>query len=109
LDDEEYQHRNISAEMCDSDDLAGDLNLSDCEDNSNVRQEIKKSKKNERKKKGKNKKANKYVVEVDTNVFQVSLACLKNDVELATGDPELCKKCNAVFNSFSKITVNQVS
>lgn len=95
--------------MCDSDDLEGELNLSDCEDNSSIRQEIKKSKKNERKKKGKNKKANKYVVEVDTNVFQVSLACLKDNVELATGDPELCKKCNAVFNSFSKITVNQVS
>jgi hypothetical protein len=55
--------------MCDSDDLEGELNLSDCEDNSNIRHEIKRSKKNERKQKGKNKKANKYVVEVDTNVF----------------------------------------
>jgi hypothetical protein len=29
LDEEVYKERNMSAQMCDSDDLAGDLNLSD--------------------------------------------------------------------------------
>ena len=76
MNEEVYQHRNISAEECDSDDLAGELNLSDCEDNVVSRGEIKRARNNERKQKGKNKKANKYVVEVDTNVFQVTLACL---------------------------------
>lgn len=55
-----------------------------------------------RQKKGK--KANKYVVEVDTNVFEVKLSCLKDNVELATGDAEFCKTCKAVFNSLSKIS-----
>ena len=44
-------------------------------------------------------------MEVDTNVFQISLSCLKEGAELATGDPELCKKCKAAFNKESKIIV----
>ena len=89
--------RNISAAECDSDDLAGDLNLSDQEDNSQQRAQIKSVNKKIRQKKGK--KANKYHVEVDTNVFEVKLACLRENVELATGDAEICKSCKAVFNS----------
>ena len=95
--------RNLSAQACDSDDLAGDLNLSDQEDNFDQRAQIKSANKKIRKQKGK--KANKYHVEVDTNVFEVKLACLKDNVELATGDAEICKTCKAVFNSESKITV----
>jgi len=95
--------RNLSAAACDSDDLAGDLNLSDQEDNAVQRGQIKSANKKIRQKKGK--KANKYHVEVDTNVFEVKLACLKDNVELATGDAEFCKTCKAVFNSFSKITI----
>ena len=49
MNEEVYQHRNISAEECDSDDLAGELNLSDCEDNVVSRGEIKRARKNERK------------------------------------------------------------
>ena len=93
--------QNLSAAECDSDDLAGELNLSDQEDN-NLREHIKQANQERRQKKGR--KANKYVVEVDTNVFEVKLACLKDNVELATGDAELCKSCKAVFNSFSKIS-----
>ena len=44
-------------------------------------------------------------MEVDTNVFQICLSCLKEGAELATGDPELCKKCKAAFNKDSKIIV----
>lgn len=41
--------------------------------------------------------------EVDTNVISLSLKVLKEDAELAAGDPVFCKQCNAVFNMFSKI------
>jgi len=44
-------------------------------------------------------------MEVDTNVFQINLSCLKENAELATGDPELCKRCKAVFNKDSKLNV----
>ena len=44
-------------------------------------------------------------MEVDTNVFQISLSCLKENAELATGDPELCKSCKAVFNKDSTIVI----
>jgi len=56
-------------------------------------------------KRGKKAKANIYNMEVDTNVFQINLSCLKENAELATGDPELCKRCKAVFNKDSKLNV----
>ena len=102
MGEEVYMQRNLSAAACDSDDLAGDLNLSDQEDNAVQREQIKKVNKKIRREKGK--KANKYHVEVDTNVFEVKLACLKDNVELATGDAEFCKSCKAVFNNYSKIS-----
>jgi hypothetical protein len=46
LGDEVYLQRNCSAQECDSDDLEGDLNLSDVEDNG--RQFIKEQKKQQR-------------------------------------------------------------
>lgn len=73
-----YLQRNLSCEELDSDDLDGGLNLSDQED-FGTRAHYKAEKKQRRKKRGKA-KANKYHQEADTNVFQVSLACLKNDV-----------------------------
>ncbi|CDW73759.1 type a von willebrand factor domain-containing protein [Stylonychia lemnae] len=48
-------------------------------------------------------KRRKYKQEVDTNVFQISMACLKDQSELATGDPCFCTNCDAVFNLYSKI------
>jgi len=102
MGEEVYMQRNLSAASCDSDDLAGDLNLSDQEDNSVQREQIKEVNKKIRQEKGK--KANKYHVEVDTNVFEVKLACLKDNVEIATGDAEFCMSCKAVFNNCSKIS-----
>ena len=46
MGEEVYLQRNASACECDSDDLEGDLNMSDCEDNS--RQFIKEQKQQER-------------------------------------------------------------
>jgi Sec23/Sec24 zinc finger len=48
-------------------------------------------------------KPGKYRQEVDTNVYQIQLACLKDAGELATGDPLFCKSCQAVFNKHSKL------
>jgi hypothetical protein len=49
-------------------------------------------------------KPGKYRQEVDTNVFQISMGCLKDSsVELATGDPLFCSQCQAIFNKHSKI------
>ncbi len=42
--------------------------------------------------------------EVDTNVYEIQLSCLKEQGELAFGDPIFCKNCNAVFNKHSQIT-----
>ena len=47
----------------------------------------------------------KYKQKVDTNVFQVSMECLKDAFELATGDPLYCKNCNAIFNLHSQINL----
>jgi len=51
------------------------------------------------------KKAQKFHMEVDTNIFEIEFACLKNEAALATGDPEVCPHCKAIFNSESKIIV----
>lgn len=39
------------------------------------------------------KKKGKYRREIDTNVFQISMSCLNDQAELATGDPVFCQKC----------------
>lgn len=44
-----------------------------------------------------------YKQEVDTNVFKIALSTLKNQAELASGDPVICKNCKAIFNQFSVI------
>lgn len=94
---------NNSAEECDSDDLEGDLNLSDEEDSSK-RGFIKQQKKMEREQRGK-KEATKFQMECDTNVFEVKYSCLQKEAAVASGDPEFCSKCQAVFNYKSKIVV----
>ena len=63
---------------------------------------MKMERKQERKDQGR-KKANKYHVEVDTNIFEIALDCLVKKTEIATGDAELCNGCQAVFNHKSKI------
>lgn len=94
----QFYKRERRASECevDSDDLDGELNLSDCE-NGEIERVKFKSKRREKKKRS----ANKYIVEADTNIFQVSLSCLKNAGAMATGDPVLCEKCQGVFNSQS--------
>ena len=82
------------------------MNLSDDEENYVKRQNIKKSKKVERKLLGMKAKANKYYVEVDTNVFEIALDCLNNKTEIATGDAEICKGCAGVFNYKSEINAS---
>jgi len=75
------------------DDLDGDLNLSDLEDGEQKRANFKAARRQ-----NKIKEAKVHVVEADTNIFQVSLACLKNAGVMATGDPFICEKCSGVFN-----------
>jgi ribosomal protein S26 len=50
------------------------------------------------------KQGRKFRHEIDTNVINVKLSCLKEDAELAAGDPVICKKCHAVLNMYSKIS-----
>jgi hypothetical protein len=40
-------------------------------------------------------------------VFKISLACLKDQDELATGDPVFCNDCQAILNKYSKIEENK--
>ena len=42
-------------------------------------------------------------VEFDTNIFKVSMDCLQNRGQIATGDAEFCTNCKAVFNQTSVI------
>ena len=66
--------RNLSAEEMDSDDLGGDLNLSDQEDGANERAFRRDFR--AQKRAVTNVKANVYQQEFDTNVFEVKLDCL---------------------------------
>jgi len=97
----DLQRNNSDIEL-DSDDLSGDMNLSDCEDGASRRFEHRMKRENKRKGK-KNKKKHVFRQEFDTNVFEVALACLEHKGQVATGDPEICAKCKAVFNQGSKI------
>lgn len=45
----------------------------------------------------------KFRHEIDSNVIALNLKVLKEDAELAAGDPVFCKNCRAVFNMFSKL------
>ena len=74
----------------DEDDLDGELNLSD--DGRDQRDEFRHQKAFMRQAEPQ-KKVRKFRQEFDTNVTQVSLKCLENKGELATGDPFLCTRC----------------
>lgn len=47
--------------------------------------------------------ARRFRQEIDTNVFRIGFKTLLDEAELATGDPIICAKCNAIFNKFSKV------
>lgn len=81
-------------ESISSDELEGELNLSCDEDEAENQRIFVQQRKAQRKK-----PARKFRQEVDTNVFKIALSTLKNNAEIATGDPIFCKKCNAIFNS----------
>eukprot|EP00347_Sterkiella_histriomuscorum_P012379 403368807 len=95
--DDEGNERCRSIVMVHSDDLEGALNLSDSEDMSTVN--LKRGAMNRNKKAP----ARIFKQEVDTNVFNICMGTLKNDGELATGDPIFCKGCGASFNLHSII------
>jgi len=88
--------RNLSCDEMDSDDLDGDLNLSDEEGGAATRSKIKQRSAPEAKK-----DRQQYAIEFDTNVFKVALECLQNKGQYATGDAEFCAECKGVFNKFS--------
>jgi len=74
------------------------LNLSDREDAKSFREKNKTSKK-ERRVRG----ARQYRQEIDTNVFKINFSTLIDKAEIATGDPNFCKKCQACLNLNSVI------
>lgn len=84
--------RNLSCEEMDSDDLGGDLNLSDNEDGQEMRS-MKRNVQKSRRGAGQIQKAHVYRQEFDTNVFEVALSCLADKGQMATGDAEICTKC----------------
>lgn len=84
-----------------SDDLGGDLNLSDQEDGANERVFRREYKSKKRAIAPKKEKTQVYRQEFDTNVFEVALSCLANKGQMATGDAELCTSCQGVFNQTS--------
>jgi len=45
----------------------------------------------------------KYKRGIDTNIFSLPLSVLKDEVELATGDPLYCQYCSGIFNKHSKL------
>lgn len=49
----------------------------------------------------------KFQHEVDTNVISLDLKVLREDAQLAAGDPIFCENCNAVFNMYSKLEEKQ--
>ena len=97
-------NRNLSDIEMDADDLSGELGLSDDEDGERKRVMIITQKQAKRAKRGAPvKKKQVFRQEFDTNVFEVALACLEHKGQIATGDPEFCQRCKAVFNQQSKI------
>lgn len=102
LSDNEYERRNRSFEEVHSDELDGGLDASSDEEEAvrriaNVKQKAAW--------KGANRRA--FRQEIDTNIFTIDFSQLKNKAELATGDATICKKCNAVFNKHSVITLGE--
>lgn len=82
----------------DSDELDGDLNLSDDDESGAVRENLR-----NRVDTATKAKRERIEVEFDTNIFRVSLECLQNKGQLVTGDAEFCTTCKGVFNKTSTI------
>jgi hypothetical protein len=93
---------NRSMESISSDELDGDLNLS-CDEEEAVQQRSAVA----MRKANRKKPARKFKQEIDTNVIKIALNTLKNNAEIATGDPIFCKNCNAILNVNSVVEQNQ--
>lgn len=100
-DSDHLLEKQMSCEEVNSDELDGDLDLSDCESKA---QAFRISNK-QRKMQTSSRPARVFRQEIDTNVFKIGFSTLKDQAEIATGDPECCKKCGAFFNSHSKTEV----
>lgn len=48
-------------------------------------------------------------VKVDTNIFEVSLECLKLPITPSSGEPHRCSNCQSVFSSSNKILIQEES
>ena len=91
--------KNDSADEMDSDDLDGDLDLSDDESGTQNREQIREAKRSSavgEQQQPEDRET--FKVEFDTNIFQVKLDCLERHEQLVTGDAEFCSKCKGVFN-----------
>ena len=93
-----------SLESVNSDELEGDMNLSD-EDEEQA--QVFRHQQMVSKKAMGSAPARKFKQEIDTNVFKVNFNTLSAKAELATGDPEFCKQCKAIFNVHSKVEENK--
>ena len=93
--------RNLSCDEMDSDDLDGDLNLSDEDSGAATRGQIREARRAAPQQEAEDREQ--YQVEFDTNVFKVKLDVLQERGQLATGDACFCKKCKGVFNSTSTL------
>ena len=85
--------RNLSCEEMDSDDLDGDLNLSDEDSGAQNRRQDMRNQRRADAPKQEEEDREQYAVEFDTNVFKVNLDCLEHRGELVTGDADMCSKC----------------
>ena len=85
-----------SCEDVDSDELDGDMNLSAEEDNSHV--EMFRAQEKAKKMAVSKRPATKFRQEIDTNIFKIEFKALRDNAQIATGDPIACFKCNAMFN-----------
>ena len=85
-----------------SDDLGGELNLSDNE--CGIQERVMRKEFKKKKRAVTHERVNVYRQEFDTNVFEVKLDCLAEKGEMATGDAEICTRCQAVFSQTSVLT-----
>mmetsp|Transcript_13222 Transcript_13222/g.20632 ORF Transcript_13222/g.20632 Transcript_13222/m.20632 type:complete len:143 (+) Transcript_13222:18-446(+) len=92
-DDSDLDNR--SCQSISSDELDGGLNLSDDEEKAKKFRVVNKAQKAE--------PARKFRQEIDMNVFKINFSELKDKGSLATGDPEECAQCKAIFNKYSHV------
>merc|ERR1712060_343949 len=86
--------RNLSCEDMDSDELDGELNLSDDESGTMAREKMR-----TRVDAAAKAKRETYQVEFDTNIYKVSMDCLQHKGQIVAGDAEFCRHCKGVFNN----------